>query len=62
LIENDPTPRSGAPALREASIGLMRWVGDAAEVALDAFVRESGTQIVAFDLPQLCAAQGAYRQ
>jgi ribonuclease VapC len=61
-IENDPTPRIGAPSLLEASIVLTRWFGEAAEVALDAFVRESGAEIVPFDLPQLRAAQDAYRR
>lgn len=61
-IEQDPTPRIGAPALLEASIVLTRWFGEAAEAALDAFVRESGAEIVAFDLPQLRAAQDAYRR
>ncbi|MBP6596998.1 MAG: type II toxin-antitoxin system VapC family toxin [Arenimonas sp.] len=59
-IEQDPTPRIGAPAMLEASIVLTRWFGDAAEAALDGFVRESGAEIVAFDLPQLRAAQDAY--
>jgi ribonuclease VapC len=61
-IEMHPTPRIGTPALLEASIVLTRWYGDAADAALDAFVRESGAEIVAFDLPQLRAAQSAYRQ
>lgn len=61
-IETNPTPRIGTPALLEASIVLTRWYGDVAEAALDAFVRESGAEIVAFDLPQLRAAQSAYRQ
>lgn len=61
-IEQDPTPRIGAPAMLEASIVLTRWFGDAAEAALDGFVRESGAEIVAFDLPQLRAAQDAYRR
>jgi ribonuclease VapC len=62
LIEQDPTPRIGAPAVLEASIVLTRWFGEAAEPALDAFVRESGAEIVPFDLPQLRAAQEAYRR
>jgi ribonuclease VapC len=62
LIEQDPTPRIGAPAVLEASIVLTRWFGEAAEAALDAFVRESGAEIVPFDLPQLRAAQEAYRR
>jgi ribonuclease VapC len=62
LIETNPAPRIGAPALLEASIVLTRWYGDVAEAALDAFVRESGAEIVAFDLPQLRAAQSAYLQ
>ncbi len=62
LIEQDPTPRIGTPALLEASIVLTRWFGETAEAALDAFVRESGAEIVAFDLPQLRAAQEAYRR
>ncbi len=61
-IERDPTPRIGTPALLEASIVLTRWFGDAAEPALDAFLRESGAEIVPFDLPQLRAAQDAYRR
>lgn len=61
-IENEPLPRIGAPALLEASMVLTRWFGDAAVTALDAFVRESGAEIVAFDLPQLRAAQAAYRR
>jgi ribonuclease VapC len=61
-IEQEPTPRIGAPALLEASIVLTRWFGDAADAALDGFVRESGAEIVAFDLPQLRAAQDAYRR
>ncbi len=60
MIESDPTPRIGTPALLEASMVLTRWFGDAADTALDAFVRESGAEIVAFDLPQLRAAQSAY--
>lgn len=60
MIENDPAPRIGAPAMLEASLVLTRWFGDSAEAALDAFVRESGAEIVAFDLPQLRAAQSAY--
>jgi len=59
-IESDPAPRIGAPALLEATLVLTRWFGDGAEAALDAFVRESGAEIVAFDLPQLRAAQNAY--
>ncbi len=62
LIEADPTPRIGAPALLEASMVLTRWFGDAAGAALDAFVREAEVEIVAFDLPQLRAAQAAYRR
>jgi len=62
LIEMNPAPRIGTPALLEASIILTRWFGDGAEAALDAFVLESGAEIVAFDLPQLRAAQSAYRQ
>lgn len=62
LIEQDPTPRIGMPALLEASIVLTRWFGDTAEAALDAFIRESGAEIVPFDLPQLRAAQEAYRR
>lgn len=62
LIEQDPTPQIGTATLLEASIVLTRWFGDAAEAALDAFVRESGAEIVAFDLPQLRAAQDAYRR
>jgi ribonuclease VapC len=61
-IEAAPTPRIGAPALLEASMVLTRWFGDAAEAALDAFVREAGLEIVAFDLAQLRAAQEAYRR
>lgn len=61
-IEQEPTPRIGAPAMLEASIVLTRWFGDAADAALDGFVRESGAEIVAFDLPQLRAAQDAYRR
>jgi ribonuclease VapC len=61
-IEQDPTPRIGTPALLEASIVLTRWFGEAAEAALDAFVRESGAETVPFDLPQLRAAQDAYRR
>ncbi len=62
MIERNPLPRIGAPTLLEASIVLTRWFGDSAEAALDAFVRESGAEIVAFDLPQLRAAQNAYRR
>jgi ribonuclease VapC len=62
MIEVDPTPRIGAPALLEASLALTRWFGDGAEAVLDAFVRESAAEIVAFDLPQLRAAQSAYLQ
>ncbi len=62
LIEQDPTPRIGTPALLEASIVLMRWFGETAEPALDAFIRESGAEVVPFDLPQLRAAQDAYRR
>lgn len=62
LIETDPTPRIGTPALLEASIVLTRWFGEAAESALDAFVRESGCEIVPFDFPQVRAAQEAYRR
>ncbi|MDT8449193.1 MAG: type II toxin-antitoxin system VapC family toxin [Wenzhouxiangellaceae bacterium] len=62
LIEQDPTPRIGTPTLLEASIVLTRWFGEAAEAALDAFVRESGAEVVPFDLPQLRAAQEAYRR
>ena len=60
MIEENPAPRIGAPSLLEASMVLTRWFGDTAEAALDAFVRESGAEIVAFDLPQLRAAQNAY--
>lgn len=60
MIENDPAPRIGTPALLEASIVLTRWFGDDALNALDAFVRESGAEIVTFDMPQLRAAQNAY--
>lgn len=62
MIERDSAPRIGAPALLEASMVLTRWFGDGAEAALDAFVRESAAEIVAFDLPQLRAAQSAYLQ
>lgn len=62
LIEQNPTPRIGAATLLEASIVLTRWFGEAADAALDAFVRESGAEIVPFDLPQLRAAQDAYRR
>jgi len=62
LIEADPMPRIGAPALLEASMVLSRWFGDSAEAALDAFLREAEVEIVAFDLPQLRAAQAAYRR
>ena len=44
-----------------ADLGLLRF-GEAALPALDAFVRESGAEIVPFDLPQLRAAQEAYRR
>ena len=60
MIEENTAPRIGAPSLLEASMVLTRWFGDTAEAALDAFVRESGAEIVAFDLPQLRAAQNAY--
>jgi ribonuclease VapC len=60
MIEQDPTPRIGSPALLEASMVLTRWFGDDALVALDAFVRESGAEVVTFDMPQLRAAQTAY--
>lgn len=59
-IETDPTPRIGTPALLEASIVLIRWYCDDALAALDAFTREAGAEVVAFDLPQLRAAQAAY--
>lgn len=62
MIERNPAPRIGAPTLLEASMVLTRWFGDAAVAALDAFVRESDAEIVAFDLPQLRAAQNAYRR
>jgi ribonuclease VapC len=62
MIEQDPAPRIGTPALLEASIVLTRWFGEAAEPALDAFVRESAAEIVPFDLPQLRVAQDAYRR
>jgi ribonuclease VapC len=60
MIEQDPAPRIGTPALLEASIVLTRWFGEEALTALDNFVRESGAEIVAFDMPQLRAAQNAY--
>jgi ribonuclease VapC len=60
MIEKDPAPRIGTPALLEASLVLTRWFGEEALTALDAFVREAGAEIVAFDLPQLRAAQNAY--
>jgi len=41
---------------------LTRWFGEAAEAALDSFIREAGAEIVPFDLPQLHAAQQAYRR
>jgi len=59
-IELDSTPRIGAPAMLEAAMVLTRSFGDDAHAALDAFVRESGAEIVAFDLAQLRAAQAAY--
>lgn len=62
MIEKDPTPRIGAPALLEASMVLTRWFGETAVAALDAFVREAGAEIVPFDLPQLHAAQDTYRE
>jgi ribonuclease VapC len=62
LIERNPAPRIGTPALLEASIVLTRWFGEDAEATLDAFVRESGAEVVPFDLPQLRAAQDAYRR
>jgi len=61
-IEQDPAPRIGTPALLEASMVLTRWFGEAAEAALDSFIREAGAEIVPFDLPQLHAAQQAYRR
>lgn len=61
-IEQAPTLRVGLPTLLEASMVLTRWFGDAAEPALDAFVRESGAELVPFDLAQLRAAQDAYRR
>jgi ribonuclease VapC len=60
LIEADASPRIGTPALLEATLVLTRWFGDAANAALDAFVRESNAEIVPFDLPQLRLAQVAY--
>jgi ribonuclease VapC len=60
MIENDPAPRIGTPALLEASMVLTRWFGEEALTALDAFVRESGAEIITFDMPQLRAAQNAY--
>ncbi len=60
MIENDPTPRIGTPALLEASMVLTRWFGEEALTALDAFVRESGAEIITFDMPQLRTAQNAY--
>ena len=60
VIEADATPRIGAAALLEASIVLTRWYGDDALAALDAFTREAGAEVIAFDLPQLRAAQAAY--
>lgn len=62
LIEQNPVPRIGTPALLEASIVLTNWFGDGVEAVLDAFVRESGAEIIDFDLPQLRAAQNAYFQ
>ena len=59
-IEADPTPRIGTPALLGASIVLTPWYGDAALDALDAFTREAGAEVIAFDLPPLRAAQAAY--
>lgn len=47
-IEMNPNPRIGTPALLEASIVLTRWFGAAANEALDAFIRESGAEIIAF--------------
>jgi ribonuclease VapC len=60
MIEQDPAPRIGTPTLLEASMVLTHWFGEEALTALDAFVRESGAEIVAFDMPQLRAAQNAY--
>ncbi len=60
LIESDACPRVGAPTLLEATLVLTRWFGDGAAATLDAFVRESGAEIVPFDLPQLRLAQAAY--
>ncbi|MGQ0801586.1 MAG: type II toxin-antitoxin system VapC family toxin [Pseudomarimonas sp.] len=62
MIEQDAAPRIGTPVLLEASLVLTRWFGDAADPALDAFVREAGAEIVPFDLPQLRAAQDAFRR
>ena len=59
-VESDPMPQIGTPALLEASIVLTRWYGDTALAALDAFMHESGADVIAFDLPQLRAAQAAY--
>jgi len=61
-IEAAPTPRIGTPALLEATIVLTRWYGEGALEALDAFVREAGAEIVAFDLPQLRLAQAAHQR
>ena len=61
-IQLDPLPRIGIPAPLEASMILTRWFGDAADSALEAFVREAGVEIVPFDLPQLRVAQAAYRK
>jgi|JI71714BRNA_FD_contig_41_326155_length_833_multi_5_in_0_out_0_2 ribonuclease VapC len=62
LIEQDPAPRIGTPALLEASIVLTRWFGDAADAALDGFLRISAAEVIPFDLPQLRIAQDAYRR
>ena len=62
LIEREPLPKIGTPALLEASMVLTRWFGEQASSALDAFVRESAAEIIPFDLPQLRAAEDAYQR
>lgn len=59
-IEADAAPRIGVAAMLESSLVLTKWFGPTALSALDSFVRESEAEVVAFDLPQLRAAQEAF--
>jgi ribonuclease VapC len=59
-IEKASNPRISTGTLLEATLVLTRWYGNSASQTLDNFVRESGAEVIPFDLSQLRAAQSAF--